>query len=127
MSHTPDAALDLLLALRPEDLDADELDELTALATGANDRAALEAGDSRLAELIDAWADEDLFADELFRLEGITGASILARAESEDELAAISDQQVALTGLMRRLLARLRQENGPGSYPRWRDRFIVFW
>ena len=91
MSHTPDAALDLLLALRPEDLDADELDELTALAAGANDRAALEADDSRLAELIDAWADEDLFADELFRLEGITGASILARAESEDELDAISD------------------------------------
>jgi len=70
-------ALDLLLALRPTDLDGDEL----ALAAGvpAEQRMAIEAADAALTALIGDWSDEE------FDAPSFTGADILARAANDTD------------------------------------------
>lgn len=67
-------ALDLLLALRPEDLSEDEIAAVGSIP--ATERAAIEADDAFLAEIIGEWSETSLEPS-------FTGADILARAAND--------------------------------------------
>ncbi len=74
--RTPEQALDLLLALRPEDLE----DDLALYAMHPGDeRDAIEAQDAEFAVLLDAWADAPL------REPTFSASDIFALAQAEVE------------------------------------------
>jgi len=106
-------ALDLLLALRPEDLDADEL----AAPIDAEHRAREEEADLALAGLIDAWRAEDLGAP------SFSAADILARANEPVPLSPVSiDGSLAHSGEQERPTSPDMGHAGPttgGSVPSW--------
>jgi hypothetical protein len=108
-------ALDLLLALRPEDLDPDELAAAEAMLL--DERAQIEADDAALAAWIEDWAEEP--GPRL----SFTGADILARAANEpgSDLLAADDGSLSPAGVERPTSSepgRAAPASG-GAFPLW--------